>query len=118
LTPYFDIINVSFQTKFECRAKVFKLKDGEYKTVGVGNLRLWRNKESDHRRLVMYTETGKNILNAALYASMKPEIQDKTNVKVPLLGVGSALNVHLIKVKTEDIATQLKIQIEANKPSE
>ncbi len=104
------------ETKFEVKAKIHKLVEGQWKVVGMGQLKLWRNKNSDTRRLVLYAETGKNLLNAALYAGLKSE-QTNKDVTLNLMSEGKLVR-HTIKVGSADSAQQLKVAIDSHLPTQ
>lgn len=56
---------------YEVRARLIKMTDGKWTKLGVGVLRLYSNKKTEMKRMVLRNEVGKVMFNVAIGKGMK-----------------------------------------------
>ncbi|KAJ3044265.1 hypothetical protein HDV00_002585 [Rhizophlyctis rosea] len=106
------------ETVFEVKARVLKNADG-WKLVGVGQLKLNKNKSTGKVRLLHRAEgSGRVLLNSATFPDMKVTVkkEDKTStVTFSATDELGALKVFAARVKAEADADALAAAITSNK---
>lgn len=99
---------------YDKKTKVFEMKDGEYKTLGVGFMRVLVHKETKKSRVLVRAEgSGRILLNIALRKEFTYSVVGKGQVKVIDIVPGSEKpSVYLLRVKTEEDGNELKDKLE------
>ncbi|EKD11856.1 uncharacterized protein L3040_000338 [Drepanopeziza brunnea f. sp. 'multigermtubi'] len=102
----------------EVRAKATKFEKNEsgWVSKGLGPLRVLKHKETKSTRILLRADpSGSIILNKALLSNVE-YTQNKKTVKIMVLAdVGTALEIYILQVKTEESAKNLAEVLEANK---
>ncbi|KAI9055751.1 hypothetical protein LZ554_000692 [Drepanopeziza brunnea f. sp. 'monogermtubi'] len=102
----------------EVRAKATKFEKSEsgWVSKGLGPLRVLKHKETKATRILLRADpSGSIILNKALLSNVE-YTQNKKTVKIMVLAdVGTALEIYILQVKTEESAKNLAEVLEANK---
>jgi len=94
------------ETKFEIRAKMFKVADEDGKKVnkdlGIGIVKILKDRTSEKCRILMRSDTGRVQLNLGLYKGMKfnPSANSSSvSFCVPSEDPQSPLDIRILKVK-------------------
>jgi hypothetical protein len=66
--------------KHNIKAKIFTLKEGAWKSGGIGDFRVMHNEETGKGRVVMYNAAGRLMLNCALYPTIKVTREGKKDI--------------------------------------
>ncbi len=104
----------------EQEAKEKKLNEGKagYATLGVGQLRVLKHKDTDKARILLRAEPGSNIvINTALNAAMAYKPTPTKGSGAVKFGIPTAKGIEqwVVKIKTTAMAEELANILEANK---
>jgi len=107
-------------TKFDVRSNIYQLNKGQYVRIGIGRLRVLRNRVNDKGRIVAKTETGKLLMNISLrkdvdYSQQGGEGESKVVKVLEVLPAGQGSRVWVMKVGKAEDATGLRTAINENK---
>ncbi|CAM9860571.1 unnamed protein product [Discosporangium mesarthrocarpum] len=95
------------EVTLEVRAKLYRFSKEErtWADLGVGKLRLMRNKSTDNRRIVLRNDMGKVVLNVATYQGMNVTLSEKGK-SVTFIGntEQSGPTSFMLRVKSEDLS--------------
>ncbi|KAF3939890.1 hypothetical protein ABW19_dt0210245 [Dactylella cylindrospora] len=105
---------------FEARSSIYNLNKGAYVKIGIGRLRVLKNRNTLKSRIVVKVETGKVLMNVGLrkeidYTKVSPSEADGKVVKVIEFLSGSGSRVWVMKVGTVELAQKLRKTLEENK---
>ncbi|KAF3924256.1 hypothetical protein ABW21_db0204693 [Orbilia brochopaga] len=105
---------------FEARSSIYNLVKGSYVKIGIGRLRVLKNRNTLKSRIVVKVETGKVLMNVGLRKELdytrvsESEAQGKV-VKVIEFLQGGESRVWVMKVGTVELAQKLRKTLEENK---
>lgn len=98
---------------FEHRSKAYVSEQNQYKSLGVGQLRILKNRENGSARALLRSEGGgRPLLNIPLKKGLEYPITGKTNIQVMDPAAENGPKAYLVRVKTEADAKQLKEKID------
>ncbi|KAK6339015.1 Ran-binding protein 3 [Orbilia brochopaga] len=105
---------------FEARSSIYNLVKGAYVKIGIGRLRVLKNRNTFRSRIVVKVETGKVLMNVALrkeldYARVSESEAKGKVVKVIEFLQGGESRVWVMKVGTVELAQKLRKTLEENK---
>lgn len=126
-TPLSNTVSTDEACRFEARAKLYRMRpetdeEGnptgkhEWADAGVGTLRVLQRGASRRGRITFTNEAKRTLLNAALFAQMNPERKQKSNVAFVCSSAEGKLTKCFVKVKTAELADQLKACLDAVRP--
>jgi hypothetical protein len=102
----------------EVRAKAVQYDGGEWKTKGVGPLRVLKHKGTNANRILLRADPrGTIVLNKSLLAGVKYELNGKTVIVPAAGGPGKGLERWILQVKTPEFAQELEKVLSSNQPS-
>ncbi|KAF3907621.1 hypothetical protein AA313_de0204899 [Arthrobotrys entomopaga] len=105
---------------FEARSSIYNLVKGAYVKIGIGRLRVLKNRITFKSRVVVKVETGKVLMNVGLrkeldYAKVsETEAKGKVVKVIEFLPAGES-RVWVMKVGTVELAQKLRKTLEENK---
>lgn len=98
---------------FEHRSKAYVSEDKQYKSLGVGQLRILKNRKTGFARALLRSEGGgRPLLNIPLKEGLEYPVTGKTNVQIMDPVAENGPKAYLVRVKTEDDAKLLKEKID------
>ena len=98
------------------RAMVFNLSSKVWDTIGLGFLRVLKNRDTGKTRMVMRTDpSGKIILNASLSSHFKYTSSQKQQVRIPFANAEGKIEGWTLKVGKDGDAKALSKILEENK---
>ncbi|KAF3901701.1 hypothetical protein ABW20_dc0105082 [Dactylellina cionopaga] len=105
---------------FEARSSIYNLNKGDYVKIGIGRLRVLKNRITSKSRIVVKVETGKVLMNVGLrkeldYAKVTESEAQRKVVKVLEILPGGQSRVWVMKVSEVEIAQKLRKLLEENK---
>ncbi|KAJ6264363.1 hypothetical protein Dda_0508 [Drechslerella dactyloides] len=105
---------------FEARSSIYNLVKGAYVKIGIGRLRVLKNRNTFRSRIVVKVETGKVLMNVGLrkeldYAKVSESEAKGKVVKVIEFLQGGESRVWVMKVGTVELAQKLRKTLEENK---
>ncbi|KAK6340471.1 hypothetical protein TWF730_002222 [Orbilia blumenaviensis] len=105
---------------FETRSSIYNLNNGSYVKIGIGRLRVLKNRLSGRSRVVVKVETGKVLMNVGLRKELDytkvsdSEAKGKVVKIIEFLPEGKS-RVWVMKVGTVELAQKLRKTFEENK---
>ncbi|KAK6345042.1 hypothetical protein TWF718_006981 [Orbilia javanica] len=105
---------------FETRSSIYNLNNGAYVKIGIGRLRVLKNRVNDRARIVVKVETGKVLMNVGLRKELdytkvsESEAKGKVVKIIEFLPEGKS-RVWVMKVGTVELAQKLRKTLEEKK---
>ncbi|EPS40406.1 hypothetical protein H072_5766 [Dactylellina haptotyla CBS 200.50] len=105
---------------FEARSSIYNLVKGSYVKIGIGRLRVLKNRNTAKSRVVVKVESGKVLMNVGLRKDLdyskvsESEAQGKVVKVLEFLQTGES-RVWVMKVGTVELAQNLRKTLEENK---
>jgi nucleoporin NUP2 len=94
-------------TTYEVRCKLFESVDKEWKSKGIGLLKIKKDKASGKSRVLVRADgSGRILLNAGIYGSMPVHAVGDTQVSI-VMQPADKLVTFLVKVKTKEFKNEL-----------
>ncbi|KAK6539572.1 hypothetical protein TWF694_009782 [Orbilia ellipsospora] len=105
---------------FEARSSIYNLVKGAYVKIGIGRLRVLKNRNTFKSRVVVKVETGKVLMNVGLRKELDYSKVSETEAKGKVVKVleflpGGESRVWVMKVGTVELAQKLRKTLEENK---
>ncbi|EWC45789.1 hypothetical protein DRE_05126 [Drechslerella stenobrocha 248] len=105
---------------FEARSSIYNLKKGAYVKIGIGRLRVLKNRNTSRSRVVVKVETGKVLMNVGIrkeldYSRVSESEAKGKVVKILEILPGGESRVWVMKVGTVELAQKLRTTLEENK---
>ncbi|EGX44291.1 hypothetical protein AOL_s00193g19 [Orbilia oligospora ATCC 24927] len=105
---------------FETRSSIYNLNNGAYVKIGIGRLRVLKNRINGRARIVVKVETGKVLMNVGLRKELdytkvsESEAKGKVVKIIEFLPEGKS-RVWVMKVGTAELAQKLRKTLEEKK---
>ncbi|KAK6520356.1 hypothetical protein TWF506_000628 [Arthrobotrys conoides] len=105
---------------FETRSSIYNLNNGAYVKIGIGRLRVLKNRNNGRARIVVKVETGKVLMNVGLRKELdytkvsESEAKGKVVKIIEFLPEGKS-RVWVMKVGTVELAQKLRKTLEEKK---
>ncbi|KAK6522506.1 hypothetical protein TWF281_001952 [Arthrobotrys megalospora] len=105
---------------FETRSSIYNLNNGQYVKIGIGRLRVLKNRTNARSRIVVKVETGKILMNVGLRKELdytkvsESEAGGKVVKIIEFLPEGKS-RVWVMKVGTVELAQKLRKTLEEHK---
>ncbi|CAN6637283.1 hypothetical protein TRVA0_016S01266 [Trichomonascus vanleenenianus] len=102
--------------KYEQRAKLYELVNGEFKVQGLGTLRVLTHKQTKKSRALLRAEgSGRVILNVLLRSQIKYTTEGKGQVKLIDFKADGNPTTYMLRVKTQEDGEKLRDVLETEK---
>jgi hypothetical protein len=101
---------------FQVRSLVYDMSGGgPPKKLGIGSLRVLKNRNNGKARIIVRSDIGKVVANVALVREVSYSVQDKRCLKVPEFLTGGGIRMLGFRVGKEEVAEQLRKVVEKAK---